>query len=415
MYPKYLGQFVLLSFLFLILCGCGGVQIKSANALYVAPGTITFGNVTVGQIATANVSLQNRGLAAVEVSQLSTSAQSFSALGQSTLPATIAPGATYTLTVKFNPKAAGAAKGQLNVATNQPGGVATAISLNGTGNPAITSLSCTLSSISASGTDLCTVTLNVAAATGGFVVDLSSSSSAVALPATVTVPANSTAVRFNANVSPVSSAQSATLTASTSGSSTTFALQLVPSGSALTFNSSSIAFGTTALNVPVTQSLLVTASGTLPVSITSATLSGAGFTIVGATFPLSLIPGQTATLNVQFNPKALGASSGQLNVSSNALANGAAVISMNGTAVAYEVQLTWNAPTNAPDPITGYKVYRSAGGSSTYQLLNPSAAAETSFMDTTVQSGTVYDYIVESVDSSGAVSVPSNTTTVTIP
>lgn len=411
------GRIVPLSFLFLIsyLCGCGGVELKNTNTLSVSPNPITFGAVTVGQIATANVSVQNRGLAAVAVSQLNTSSASFSTAVQSALPITIAPGATYNLTVKFAPTTAGAANGQLELVTNQSGGSTAAISLAGSGTPAVTSLACNLSSVSGSGTDVCKVTLNVPAASGGLVVNLTSSDSAVSMPASVTVPANATTVQFNATVSTVSSAQSATLTASASGSSSTFAVQLVPNGSVLTFNSTSISFGSTALNIPVTQTLQVTAAGTLPVSITSAVLSGTGFTIVGATFPITLNPAQSATLNVQFNPKSLGAASGQLNLSSTALTNSSAAVSLSGTGVAYEVQLAWNPPTDTSDPVAGYKVYRSTAGSSAYQLLNSATETDTAYIDTTVQSGTAYNYMVESVDTSGTVSQPSNATTVTIP
>jgi ASPM-SPD-2-Hydin domain-containing protein len=167
------------------------------------------------------------------------------------------------------------------------------------------------------------------------------------------------------------------------------------------------------LNTPVTQDLVLTASGNSPVSVTSAVLAGAGFTIPGATFPFTLNPGQTATLHVQFNPKTAGAATGQLTVNSNSVVNNGAAIKMSGTAVAYEVQLNWNAPSG--DAVTGYKVYRATGASATYQLLTSSAVSETSYTDTTVQSGDVYDYVVESVDGSGGVSSPSNTTTVAVP
>jgi fibronectin type 3 domain-containing protein len=126
-----------------------------------------------------------------------------------------------------------------------------------------------------------------------------------------------------------------------------------------------------------------------------------------------LNPGQTATLHLQFDPKTVGAAAGQLTINSNSVTNSGAAITMNGTAVAYEVQLNWNAPSSAS--ITGYKVFRSTGGGSIYQLLNSSAVSDTSYTDTTVQSGDVYDYIVVSIDSSGSASSPSNTTTEAIP
>ena len=404
-------RFILLSLL-LGVCGCGGVNLNGTNTLYATPSSVTFGTVAIGKSGTASVSLQNRGIAPVVVSNLNVNEQSFSAKGN-TLPATIAPGATYNLAIQFNPAASGTTNSQLLVGTGTTSVGATKISLTGSGTPGITGLKCNLSSVSAAATDSCSVTLNAAATTGGLSVNLSSNDSAVILPATVTVPANSTSVSFNASVSAFSAAQSATLTASATGSSSSFALQLVPGGPILSFNSTGISFGTTALNTPVTQDLVLTASGNLPLSVTSAVLSGAGFTIPGATFPFTLNPGQTATLHLQFDPKTVGAAAGQLTINSNSVTNSGAAISMNGTAVVYEVQLNWNAPNSAS--ITGYKVLRSTGGSSTYQLLNSSAVPDTSYTDTTVQSGDVYDYIVESVDSSGSASSPSNTTTVAVP
>ena len=404
-------KFILLSLLF-SLCGCGGVSVKNTNALSATPGSVTFGTVAIGQTGTANVSLQNRGIAPVQVSTLNINEQSFSVSGN-TLPATIAPGATYNVAIQFKPSASGPTSGQLVVGTSVVSLGATKIGLSGAGTPGITGLKCNLSTVSGSATDSCSVTLNAAAPTGGLSVNLSSSASAVILPASVTVPANSTSVNFNASVSTVSAAQAATLTASATGSSSTFALQLAPGGPILSFNSTGISFGTTAVNTPVTQDLVLTASGNLPVSVTSAVLAGAGFTIPGATFPLTLNPGQTATLHLQFNPKTVGAATGQVTVNSNSVVNNGAAIKMSGTAVAYEVQLNWNAPGS--DAVTGYKVYRATGGSSTYQLLTSSTVSETTYTDTTVQSGDVYDYIVESVDGSGGVSSPSNTTTVAVP
>ncbi len=67
-----------------------------------------------------------------------------------------------------------------------------------------------------------------------------------------------------------------------------------------------------------------------------------------------------------------------------------------------------------PDPIAGYHVYRSAGSSSNYSMLS-SLDTQTTYTDTTVQSGSTYDYIVKSVDTKGVESAPSNPISVTIP
>jgi hypothetical protein len=404
--------FILFSFL-LGVYGCGGVNLKTSNTLVASPSSITFGTVALGKTATASVSLQNRGIAPVEISQLNFNAQSFSVTGTGTLPATVAPGATYNLTIQFNPSTVGAASGQLVVGTGTTSLGATKIGLSGSGAPGLSALTCRLSSVFGPATDSCTITLNAATGTGGLSVSLASSDAAVVLPATVAVPANSTSASFTAKVSPVISPQSATLTASEGGSSSSFAVQLGPNGPFLSLNSTGISFGTTALNMPVTQDLVLTSSGNQPVSVTSAIVAGTGFTEPGATFPLTLNPGQTATLHVQFDPKTLGAATGKLAINSNSVVSTAAAIGLSGTAVAYEVQLNWSAPSS--DAVTGYKVYRSTGGTSNYQLLSSSVVSDTMYTDTSVQSGDAYDYVVESVDASGKQSGPSNTTTVVVP
>jgi hypothetical protein len=410
--PLWLNILAFIQFSFLLgVCGCGGVNLKTSNTLVASPSSITFGTVALGKSATASVSLQNRGIAPVEISQLNFNAQSFSVNGSSTLPATVAPGATYNLTVQFNPSTVGAASGQLVVGTGTASLGATKISLSGSGAPGLSALTCSLSSVFGSATDSCTITLNAETGSGGLSVNLSSSDAAVVLPATVDVPANSTSASFTAKVSPVISPQSATLTASEGGSSSSYAVQLGPDGPFLSLNSTGISFGTTAVNMPVTQDVVLTSSGNQPVSVASAILAGAGFTIPTATFPLTLNPGQTATLHVQFDPKTVGSDTGQLAINSNSL--GTAAIGLSGTAVAYEVQLNWNAPGS--DVVTGYKVYRSTGGTSNYQLLSSSVVSETTYTDTSVQSGDAYDYMVESVDASGKQSGPSNTTTVVVP
>jgi fibronectin type 3 domain-containing protein len=123
------------------------------------------------------------------------------------------------------------------------------------------------------------------------------------------------------------------------------------------------------------------------------------------------------TLDVQFDPTATGAASGQLTIHSSSSTNGTVVISLSGTGenVSHQADLSWDAPSSSADPIVGYNIYRSAGGSSAYQRLDSSADSQTTYVDSTVQAGLIYDYYVTSVDSSGAESVPSNQVAATIP
>jgi hypothetical protein len=183
----------------------------------------------------------------------------------------------------------------------------------------------------------------------------------------------------------------------------------------LSVNSSSIAFGNVTVNTQATQTVTLTASGTAAVTVNSATVSGTGFSVSGSNFPVTLNPGQTLSLNVQFAPTAAGSATGQLTINSNSSTNPTANVALSGTGTSHQVDLSWSAPASSSDPVAGYNVYRAPTGSGSYQLINPSVNGATVYTDSNVTSGTTYDYIVKSVDSAGSESVPSNTSTVTVP
>ena len=390
----------------------------STSVLSVSSANFTFGNVVVGSPATQTLTLSSTGTAAVTVNSATVNGTGFTVSG-ATFPLTLNPNQTATLTVQFDPTATGSDSGTLTLTSNSSTGTSTAINLSGTGVSAVAlaGLACTSGSITGAGTDSCTVTLNAAAATGGFAVSLASNNTAVTVPASVTVAAGSSKATFTATVSAVSTAQAVTLTASANSVSETFSLQLVVGVPTLTVNATTIAFGDVSLNVLSTQSVTLTSSGTAAVTVSSAVVSGTGFTVSGATFPLTLNPGQTATLTVQFDPTTAVAVTGQLTIVSNSSVNPTDNIILTGTgdSTAYEVNLTWDAPTSSSDPVASYNVYRAPTGSTSYQQINSSTVTTTAYTDTSVLDGQVYDYIVESVDAAGATSSPSNMAAVTIP
>jgi fibronectin type 3 domain-containing protein len=131
-----------------------------------------------------------------------------------------------------------------------------------------------------------------------------------------------------------------------------------------------------------------------------------------------LNPNQTVTISVQFDPTAAGAANGTLTIVSTSLTNPTTIVSLSGTgvaAVAYQVNLTWDAPTSSPDPVAGYNVYRSPDGGTSFVQLNSTAVTSTAYVDSSVQNGQTYDYMVESVDAAGVASAPSNTAVIPIP
>ncbi len=185
----------------------------------------------------------------------------------------------------------------------------------------------------------------------------------------------------------------------------------------LSINATSISFGDVFVGSPATQSVTLSSTGTAAVTVNAATVSGTGFSVSGATFPLTLNPTQTATLSVEFNPTAalLGLVNGTLIITSNSSTNPTDTIGLSGTGEAVQVNVTWDAPSSSPDPVAGYNIYRAPSGSTSYQLVSSVSNSQLAYTDTSVQAGETYDYIVESVDASGVTSAPSNMAAVTLP
>lgn len=195
-----------------------------------------------------------------------------------------------------------------------------------------------------------------------------------------------------------------------------------PSANAnLSINALNISFGDVALNSSSTQSILLTSSGSAPVTITASALSGSGFSISGLVVPTTLNPGQTTTLNVQFQPTVAGNETGRLTLTTNSVTTPTLQIDLTGAGGAaatqsqYQVGLTWSAPSQGTNSIAGYDVYRSTSGTALYELLNGTITAQTSFTDADVQSGATYQYYVTTVNPQGVQSPPSNIAEVTIP
>jgi hypothetical protein len=422
------------------LSGCGGLTPNSASpgagSLTASPTTVAFGSVTVGSPATSHISLVNSSSGPVVISQLTVSSKSFSYDGLGTLPFTLAANSTATLNVHFGPSTAGAASAELVIASISPGSTSTTVQMTGTGvatAPSAAGAGLTVSSrtvafgsvaVGTPSIQPVTLTSSGTAAvivSGGTLSGTGFTMSGVTFP--LTLNAGQTAT-LNLQFDPAAAGAATgnlTLTSDAEASpsdivqmtGTGVAAAPPAAGAGLTVSSSTVAFGSVAVGTPSTQSLTLTSSGTTALIVSGATLSGAGFTMSGATFPLTLNAGQTATLSLQFDPTATGAATGTLTISSDAPSNSTAIAALSGTGVPLAVDLSWTAPSDST--IAGFNIYRAAGSSSSYSRLNTSVSSPVSYTDSTVQAGITYEYYVTTVDSSGAESVPSNTASVVVP
>jgi len=275
-------------------------------------------------------------------------------------------------------------------------------------------LSCGTQSLTGAQTKACTVSLS-AAATSPMLVTLSSSSSALHTPASVTVATGGMTAAFDITTSAVSTSQKVTLTATAEGVAQADVITLYPAQAA-TPALNKISCGTQTLIGPTTEPCSV--------SLSSAALSptvvflSSNKTALQVPASVTIAMGSTSA---GFSAKASAVTS-TVTATVTATSNGVSLTdvfqlttsSSQSPTTQHAIQLNWDAPSSAADPITGYNVYRTTGSSSNYSVLS-SMDTQTSFTDSTVQSGTTYQYVVKSVDVNGVESVPSSPVSVTVP
>jgi len=352
-------------------------------ALTLSVSSVAFGTVPVGTTATRSVTVTSSGTAPLVLSSVSVAGTNFAA--SSGLPITLKPGESAVVTVSFAPTVEAATTGQLTVANNSTNANAV-LAMNGSGGPLLTGFSCANASMSGSGTDLCTITVNVPAISPGFRVALASNNAAIVVGPASLVPAGATSQQFKVTVNPVSSTQSVTLTATDGQVTRTFVIQLMPPFPSLSLNAASLDFGTVPLSTVATKSVMVTSSGTAPLILNQATVVGAGFSVSSA-LPITLNPGQSTMISLSLAPTSEAGVSGQLVVSSNST-SGTAMLPLTGrggplltsfscssTSVTGAVTVLCSTGINAPALSPGFRVALSTNSAAV--TLGPASLVQT--------------------------------------
>jgi hypothetical protein len=116
------------------------------------------------------------------------------------------------------------------------------------------------------------------------------------------------------------SAPSANTSSSTSSSGT------------LAASATSFSFGNVAIGSSTPQTLTLTNTGTSVITISQATVTGAGFSVVGGMSSVAIAAGQSHPFQVQFAPQAVGSVTGGIAVISDA-SNSPLSVSLSGTGV----------------------------------------------------------------------------------
>ena len=139
----------------------------------------------------------------------------------------------------------------------------------------------------------------------------------------------------------------------------------------------------------------------------------AGISSSGVYVGLTLTPGAQVPLSVTFAPLSTLGVSGSITITSNA-ANSPMTIAVSGTGLqlaGHSADLAWNPSSGA----VGYNVYRGTVSGGPYTSLTATPVTTTTFVDTNVQVGQTYYYVVTSLNSNGAESAFSNQAGATIP
>src|SRR5580692_7174753 len=152
-----------------------------------------------------------------------------------------------------------------------------------------------------------------------------------------------------------------------------------PGAGILSPSVTSVSFGSIAVGNTATQSLTVTNTGLGAVTISGATLTGAGFSVVGVNLTKTIGVGQSSTIQIQFAPTSGGAITGSLTILSDA-SNSPLAIAIAGTG-------TQTGLTIAPSALTFGNVVVGQSGTQTVKLTNSGTSSLTINLATVAGTG----------------------------
>lgn len=321
-----------------------GMGTTGQTQIVVNPSPVPFGSVTVGSAAQQTVILSNTGTTALSVSLVSLSGSGFSMVGTLSLPLSIPPNGVGTFKVQFAPTAAGAANGSIAIISNASS-TPTMVTMTGTGattagqpqisvtpnpvpfsNVAVGGSSTLVMKISNSGNAILTITALSTSGTGYSV-------NGFALP--ISVGAGQSA-NFNAQFAPTvagGSNGSISITSNATPAQTSVSMTGTGVQSGITATPSSAPFANVIVGTPNSQTIKLQNAGTAGISITTAAVSGTGFSTTGLSTPLALAGGASTTFNVVYSPASPGSVTGSLVLTGN-MSNSPLTIPLTGSAVA---------------------------------------------------------------------------------
>ncbi len=328
----------------------------AAPAVSLTPSSLGFGSQLIGNTSAAqSVTLTNSGTASLSLSNITVAGANAGDFAQTnncpSAPATLATGATCSISVTFAPTASGSRSANVQI-TDNAGDSPESVALTGTGAIPAPAVSLSPSSLtfgsqlvgSTSSSQSVTLTnsgtaplsLSNIALAGANAGDFAQTNNCPAAPATLATGANcSISVMFT----PTGSGnRSASIQISDNAGNSPQSVAVAGTGIAPTVGlaPSTLAFGSQLVGATSSsQSATLTNSGTAPLTIGKIAVTGANAGDFAQTnncpvTPATLAVGSTCTVSVTFTPGALGSRSASIQLTDNA-PNSPQSIGVSGT------------------------------------------------------------------------------------
>jgi hypothetical protein len=399
-----------------------GSAAAASTQITVSPTSVSFGTVNVGSSAQQSIRIMNSGQTFLAIRSVSVSGSYFAITGIAT-PLPMRAGASFSFTAKFTPSAAGSQTGKVAIVTSSGETVDVALSGNTpTNTVSIVPTSASFGNVPVGSTNSQTFTVTNHGSTTVSVLSKSISGTGLSISGlasgmqigsgqsstfnVVFKPAETGAITGSASVDFSASGKTIALTVLVSGNgvAATGALQASPSA---------LSFGDVTVGKSSSLPLKVTNAGNSSVTITRSAVAGSGFSVSGLS-ALTLQPGQSDSVPVVFAPASTGSVSGNISI---ATSSATASVALSGSGIVasstHTVSLSWVASTSTG--MAGYYVERGTVSGGPYQILNSSPETGTSYLDSTVQNGKEYFYVVVAVSTGGQESKPSGQVSAIIP
>jgi phosphatidylserine/phosphatidylglycerophosphate/cardiolipin synthase-like enzyme len=347
-----------------LIAGCGGGGNTSTGATTTTPGlstsTLTAFTAVSGTSSSQTLTLTNTGTATFTLTSAAlggTNPAAFSTTGTgtcATLPASLAPNATCTLTITFAPTAAGPFSATITL-TDNVAGLPQTITLSGTGTAPGLSLSSLTAFTAVAGTSTSqslTLTNN---GTAPFIL----TSAALGGTNPTAFTATSTCGNLPVSLAPSSSCSltitfaptaagpfSATVTFADNVAGSPQIVTLSGTGTAPALSLSSLtAFSTAASTTSTAQTLTLTNSGTAPLTFSSEVLGGTNssvFAITSNTCNTPLAISASCALTLTFSPTAGGSFGAMITLTDN-VSGSPQIVSLSGTGLVPVATLSGNS------------------------------------------------------------------------